>query len=88
MKKQYYTNCIGSTAEAINNMIDRAREITYKTFLKHVDWREVSEMFGYDLSPKQGLTLKNDWHIGYYKSVYKGRPCYYLTHSAIEYIFI
>jgi len=88
MKYQYYTNCVASTAEAIINMTDKAKKITYETFIKHVDWREVSKLFGYELHPKQGLTLKNDFCVGYYKSVYKGHPCYYAAWSGIEHIFI
>lgn len=33
------------------------------------------------------LTQKNDVHISYHQSVYRGKPCYYFKHSAIEYIF-
>jgi len=87
-KFYFLISCVQSTYKAITDMVDRSREITYQTFFKHVDWREVTEMFGYDYHPAKGLTLKNDWHIGYYKSVYQGKPCYYLKHSAIEYIFV
>ena len=88
MKFTYHTCCINSTLEAINNMTERAKKITYKTFIKHVDWREVSELLGYELHPANGLILKNDYCVGYYKSVYEGYPCYYIEHSRIEYIFI
>lgn len=86
-KFEFVTDCVSSTASVINDMKDRSREITYDTFFRYVDWRSVSEMLGYDLHPKQGLTLKNDWHVGYYRSVYRGRKCYYLVWSAIEYVF-
>jgi len=84
----YTTCCIHSTGEAINAMKDKAREITYRTFRKNTegldDW---ALAMGYVLHPSQGLTLKRDWHVGYYKSEYNGKPCYYLTHSAIEHIW-
>ena len=67
MKAQYITNCVNSTGEAIGAMVDRARDITYKTFIKHVDWRKVSEMLGYDVHYKRGLLLKNDFTPSYYK---------------------
>jgi hypothetical protein len=35
-----------------------------------------------------GLKWKNDWAIHYYKGTYNGQPCYFFTHSAIEYIFV
>ena len=88
MKAYYITNCVNSTGDAINAMVDKAREITYKTFIKHVDWREVSQMLGYDLHYKREMLLKNDYAPSYYKSVFEGNPCYYISWSAIEYIFI
>ena len=88
MKKQFITNCVSSTEEAISNMIEQSKDITYKTFFKRVDWVEVSRMLGYDLHPSNGLTIKNDYHVSYSKSKYKGKSCHYVTWSAIEYIFI
>ena len=38
-------------------------------------------------SERGGLRLKDDWHVGYFKSTYDGKPCYYIDHSRIEYIF-
>lgn len=88
MKFQFRTSCINSTGESITDMKDRAKKITYQTFFKYVDWRSVSDMLGYELHPKHGLTLKNDYHVAYFKSIYRNRKCYYLVWSAIEYIFV
>ena len=76
MKYQFITNCIQASYE-----------ITYKTFCKYVDWKEISKLLGYALHPKQGLMLKNDWAVSYHKSQYMGKPCYFVCWSAIEYIF-
>jgi hypothetical protein len=84
----YTTCCIHSTGEAINAMKDKAREITYRTFRKHCpDLDTWAQGMGYFLHTAQGLTLKNDWHVAYFKSEYQGKPCYYLVHSAIEHIW-
>jgi len=84
----YTTCCVESTGEAIRAMVEKAREISYRTFRKHCegldDW---AQAMGYFRHPSQGLTLKNDWHVTYYKSVFQGKPCYFLVHSAIEYIW-
>lgn len=88
MKKyEYITNCVNSTAEDTDAMTSRARSITANTFFKHVDLKEVSEFFGYELRKTTGLTIKNDWHVRYFKSKFKGIRCYYLAHSGIEYIY-
>jgi len=88
MTFRYFTNCIQSTAEAINAMVDQAREITFSTFARRCDYRGVAQHLGYAVGADTGLHLKDDALARYYKSVYRGRPCYYLQHSAIEYIFI
>jgi len=88
MKFQYITNCVNSTAEKIDYMVDNAREITYKTFIKHVNWKEISRLLKYDTHYRSGLLLKNDWHVTYHKSTYEGTPCYYVQWSGIEWIFI
>lgn len=50
-----------------------------KLLVAGIDPREVG---------RQGLTLKKDWHVSYHKSTYQGRPCYFMCHSAIEYVFV
>lgn len=87
MMFQFVTDCVSSTCELITDMVDSSREITYKTFFKYVSLSEVANMLGYETDPRKGLTIKNDWHVGYYKSVYRGKPCYYVRWSGIEYVF-
>lgn len=94
-KKQFFTSCVNSTADAINEMTEKAREISYETFMSHVDRDEVKNIFpNYDWSvgPKRkyGLypfRLKNDYAVSFHRSKYKGMPCVYIRHSSIEYIF-
>jgi len=85
---RYTTNCTSSDATSINNMKRRAQEVTYRTFRRHCgNLDEVAQQMGYALHPARGLMLVNDWHVRYYKSSYRGKPCYYMAHSAIEYIW-
>lgn len=88
---RFETNCIGSDSESIQNMVDAARPVTYETMLRTVGrpFVELQGELGYDIDGKRdtGLRMKNDWHVGYFKSVYRGRPCYYFVWSAIEHIF-
>jgi hypothetical protein len=80
-------NCPGADAgEAINAMKGAARIITRRTFAKHVDLKQLQELeksLGYD----HDLPMWKDWHVGYAKSVFRGKPCYYFTYSRIEFIF-
>lgn len=94
MKKSFLTNCVscpGSNAgEAIQAMVDAARDITRRTFLKHVYRNELIQIerdLGYEFHPKRGLTMASDWHVSYHKSVFRGVPCIYFRWSGIEHIF-
>ena len=89
MTYQYETNCIGSTARWINDMTDQAKKVSYKTLVRRVGLAQIREQWEsiYDFDGEGGLAMKDDWHIGYYKSKYRGRPCYYIDHSSIEYIY-
>jgi hypothetical protein len=89
----YQFNCVSSDAETIGPMVDQAKEITYRTFLRYVSFRHLSELFPwYDRHPRQGgLMLCHDWHVAYFKSkVYINgelKPCVFVVHSGIEYVF-
>lgn len=72
------------------DMIDQALEISRRTFLKHVgkdNVRELEEQLGYESRPQEGLTMAGDYHVGYFASKLHGRKAYFVTHSAIEYVF-
>lgn len=83
----YETCCVYSTADAINEMTARAVEVTFATFARHCNWVPWASTMGYATGNARGLRLKNDWHVRYFRSKYKGRRCYYVKHSAIENIF-
>lgn len=92
---RFLTNCVncpGSDAgEAIQDMVSEATPITRRTFLKHVNREDLAELesaLAYAKHPRQGLTMAGDWHVGYFKGHFRGKPCYYFGHSRIEHIFV
>lgn len=88
---RYIGNCTDrSTAPHLENMMDQAKQITYRTFVKAVGLDSVRQIFGdYSWGYQRGdIRMKNDPYVTYYRSVFNGRPCYYVRHSAIEYIFV
>lgn len=90
---QYWTNCVSSTAEQIDAMLDHPsnREISYNTFLRYVGKDQLAEIFPYynwGSNRNNGLKLKDDYHVSYNKSVYDNMECVYMVHSAIEYVFV
>jgi hypothetical protein len=82
MPYEYRTCCVHSTYELINAMRESSQSVTYRTFRKHVP--DANKLLGYEGT---GLHLKRDWHVAFYKGMYAGTPCYYVVHSAIEYIW-
>lgn len=85
----YACSCVDcSDGRFITRMVDEAVDVTYETVLKHcrglLEW---AEQKGYFRHPQQGLTLKNDRHVTYHRSRFKGLPCYYVCWSAIEFIW-
>lgn len=87
---RYFTNCVNSTERAINDMRAVATDVSYEQFAHQCHGLpEWAEQMGYSKNPgKSGnLTLRKDFHVSYHRSKYKGRTCYYLIHSAIEYIW-
>lgn len=107
---RYLTNCVDSTAqlhggdvgaagEAINEMVNEARDITWATFRKHVGVDEVRRVFpqySYQRehhNPSTGeltapMHIKDDYAVGFHRGVYMGHRAYYIQHSRIEYIFV
>lgn len=89
--KTFTTNCISARGVDISDMVDESRQITRKTFLKHIKTEEMKNLeieLGYAGHYKQGLTMSRDWHVSYWKSKYRNKPCVYFSWSSIEYIFI
>lgn len=96
---RYLTNCVHSTADLIIAMTTLARQITYETLIQHVSVEELERVFssysyrgehhnrftGELTSP---LHIKRDYAVSFWKSTYDGKPCYYVEHSRIEYIFV
>lgn len=83
----YLLSCVSSRdVAAIINMVDESREITRRTFRRRVrrqDREELEKQLGYG----HDFRITQDWHVRYFSSRWRGRPCVYLMHSCIEYVF-
>jgi hypothetical protein len=88
---RYLTRCthLGRADVAdLQAMTERGRPVGYATFARHVPRADLVRVLPfYTWAGRGGLRLANDWHVGYYRSTFRGAPVYYLVHSAIEYIF-
>ncbi len=81
-----YTGCcVFSAARDIDKMVSSAKKVTYdemKTYCKAFE--QFEDILGYGPGT---LLLEKDWHVEFYKSSYRDKPCYFLVHSAIEWIW-
>jgi len=69
-------------------MVDAAHGITLATFRRHVlDFDDFVRGMGYAVGRERGLHIADDWAVAFYRSTYRGRPCVFMDHSAIEYIW-
>lgn len=89
---RYLTCCVAmgmAKVDDLNAMIAAGRPVTYMTFTQHVAREDLVRVFDhYEWGYRtDGLRMKNDYHVAYFRSIYQGQRCYYLVHSAIEYIF-
>ena len=85
----FYRNCVNwprRDVPALIDMIDYARSISRRTFLKYIDKEQLEEIessLGYD----KHLRMKDDYHVGYYRSSLNGKRVYYFKWSGIEHVF-
>ena len=89
-KYRYETTCVLCGREdvpALRDMIDNATDVSLSTVRRWCDLSGFEDDHSYAVGPERGLHLKDDWHVSYHKSRWRGRPCYYIRHSAIEHIF-
>lgn len=83
---RFVDTCVTAGGPAVNAFDDSRREIGYRTFARYVDIPGVEAMLGYGRDI--GLRLKNDWHVTYYRGIYRGRRCYVLMWSAVHHFFV
>lgn len=93
MPKQFYyaTNCTLIPMHEVDDMqemMDGNVQVSLGTFRRRCEMEGIESDLGYSQGPERGLHLKDDYHVSYHKGQFKGADCYYLTHSAIEHIFL
>lgn len=88
--KKYTTNCVNSSAAVLDPMLEKAEEISFGQFTQEIDTTELQQLFPhYDWTANNpdSLRLEDDYTVSWWRSKFKGRPCVFLCHSCIEYIF-
>lgn len=90
----FYKCCVDFSQHDVGDltdMIDAGEEVTYEFLTHNVGLRTIQEVFpdyNWTRNPANGLIMKDDYHVRYYRSVFAGNPCFFVVHSAIEFIFL
>lgn len=92
MAYRFHIRCVEADGGDITAMTEdpSSREVEYGELAMNVPEEELRTAFPtYDWDdPAEELTLESDWAVSYWQSVYRGEPCYYVVHSAIEHVFL
>ena len=96
MSYKFFCDCVSWPRSKVHcdgglcDMVDQNIELSRRTFLRHVDRRDLERLeqgMGYAKHHSQGLTMARDWHVSYHRSKLFGRRVYYFQYSGIEYVF-
>lgn len=84
----YWGNCINSSAEDIWALQDSANRVKWKTFKHHISGaRRFLKDIGALLDGATDKDIEDcDW-IAFNKGIFRGKICYFVDWSAIEWIF-
>lgn len=94
MRAIYFARCdtlpmpLWQANQALNDFDAGARDITFATFARRVDWQRWARSEGYKVGPGGGLHLKDDYHVQFRKGKFMGVPAYVCMWSAYHVIFL
>lgn len=89
VKCRFVTTCVNcDDVPALEEMVDRAKEISYRTFTRYVSPAELAQIFPEYAWHGKGPRMSKDWSVQYYRSIYQGQPAVFVDHSAIEYVWV
>ena len=81
---RFEVSCVQATEEALKAMTETAHESSYEEMAAACDLATFEKVMGYT---PDTIQLRTDPYVAYFTSHYEGRPCFFLTHSSIEYIY-
>ena len=85
----FLTSCVDAVGEDIDALVRDSEDATLAEVKHNCDIDAFKRTLGYSMVTGDDLlTLEDDWHVGYARSVYRGIACYFINHSGIEYIWV
>lgn len=84
-------NCVGLSAEEVDAYDSTEKMMSHRSFREHftrAEYNALSEEFKYEIDPRAGLTMKEDWHVSYGWGWLNGKKVVCLHHSSIHYFYL
>lgn len=81
------------TREEIIKNSKKISALTFKRFVDNESWRYLSELLGYQINSRSGMTMLQDEYIEYYRSYFVNDQfklrvyVFFLKHSSTNYYF-
>lgn len=94
-KAQYHGNDSSWGSRVREEILRNSRKITRQTFKRNIDnnaWRYLSNLLGYEVNSRSGMTMAQDEYIDYYRSYFVSVKdlkvyVYFLVQSSNRYYF-
>ena len=96
-KYTFFSSCVNWPIERgglreLQDVIEKSIRISWRTLIRHVPVDEIRRSFPdytYNGQVDVGcFHIKDDWSVSFHRSRYRGRWCYYVRWSAIEFVWI
>ena len=78
---------MGGMLDEHARMCADAVDVSYRTFRRNVEGLDEWALERGYVVRGLDLKLKDDWHVGFYRSVLWGRTCWFLRWSAYEFVW-
>jgi hypothetical protein len=94
-RAQFIGSGINLPQKSVKKMLEfsesNCSELSFKDFAKNICSEEMSkvvQLLGYSLKRKDGCdVIQDDEDISYFKSLYDGKQCYYISKDDVVYVF-
>lgn len=83
--------CVGASVSALSDYDATEKECSFRSFRKHFtrgQFNALSDDFNYEIDPRSGLTLQDDWAVSYGWGYYLGQKVVCMHRSSIHNFYL
>ena len=84
---EYIGNCTHLQCEFIWGLQDNSITVPYNKFIDIIPENEFKDLFPIYDWDEEGLQIKDDYAVSFYKAIVEHVEYYFIEHSCIEYIW-